>query len=134
MHIAYLFTCLLIPSAKKFVGCNQSHVCTVTLTSSSLENHPDNTSFSGPNMITHCSQVWTIWGMCKKFKFQLPNCFNGNCCRMHTHIVVEQKDISMCHAVHHIVLTFSCNSVETTNKMQPCNRIYYSTARNMLSL
>jgi hypothetical protein len=29
-------------------GCNQNHVCTVTLTSSSLENHPDNTSFSGP--------------------------------------------------------------------------------------
>jgi hypothetical protein len=50
---------------------------------------------------------------------------------MHTHIVVKQKDISMCHAVHHIVLTFSCNSVETTNKMQPCNNLLFHRSKHV---
>jgi hypothetical protein len=35
--------------------------------------------------------MWLVW---EKFKFQLLECFNGNCCGLKTRLIVKQKDHS----------------------------------------
>jgi len=67
-------------------------MCTVSLTSSPLASIHPHKACSGPNVDSPKELGPDYMGMWEKSKFQLPDCFTGNWCRMKMHVIIEQNN------------------------------------------
>jgi hypothetical protein len=63
-----------------FSGCDRSHVCMASLTSSSPANF----------RVRKAPFVWEVW---EKSKFQPLDCFNGSYRGMRMRVIVEQENL-----------------------------------------